>query len=62
MKTNKAAAKRIKVTARGKMKGHRPMAGHLKSTKSAKRVRGLRKGKLLSKGFMKHASKLLGLS
>ncbi len=62
MKTNKAAAKRIKVTARGKLKRHRPLAGHLKSTKSAKRVRNLRKSRLLSKGFAKHARKLLALS
>ncbi len=61
MKTNKAVAKRIKVTARGKLKRHRPMAGHLKSTKSAKRIRNLRKSRLLSKGFAKHAMRLMGL-
>lgn len=61
MKTNKAVAKRIKVTAKGKLLHHRPLAGHLKSRKSAKRVRNLRKTRQLSKGFAKHARKLLGL-
>ena len=61
MKTNKSVAKRIKITARGKMKRYRPMAGHLKSTKGAKRVRNLRKSRLLSKGFAKHAKRLMGL-
>ncbi len=61
MKTNKAVAKRIKVTARGKLKRRRPLAGHLKSRKSPKRVRNLRKARDVSKGFRKHAKRLLGL-
>ena len=61
MKTNKAVAKRIKITARGKLKRHRPLASHLKSTKGAKRVRNLRKSRLVSKGFAKHAKRLMGL-
>jgi len=61
MKTNKAVAKRVKVTAKGKLKRRRPLAGHLKSRKSAKRIRNLRKSRGVSKGFTKHAKKLLGL-
>ena len=61
MKTNKAVAKRIKVTARGKLKRRRPMAGHLKSSKSPKRIRALRGSKLLSKGFAKQARRKLGI-
>ena len=61
MKTNKAVAKRIKVTARGKLLRHRAGAGHLKSRKSPKRLRRLRKVAELYKGFTKHAKRLLGM-
>ena len=61
MKTNKAVAKRIKVTARGKLKRGRPLGGHLKSRKSPKRVRALRQRRDVSKGFAKQARKMLGL-
>lgn len=61
MKTNKSVAKRVKLTATGKLKRHRPLAGHLKSNKSPKRIRELRKTRLVSKGFAKQAKKLLGL-
>ncbi len=61
MKTNKAVAKRIKVTARGKLMRHRPLRGHLKSRKSPKRIRQLRQGRAVSKAFTRHARRLLGL-
>ena len=60
-KTNKSVAKRVKVTASGRFKHSRASRGHLKSTKSSKRLRGLRKRKMLSKSFEKHARRLLGL-
>ena len=60
MKTNKAVAKRIKVTAKGKLRRGRPLGGHLKSRKSPKRVRKLRQSRPVAKGFAKHARKLLG--
>jgi large subunit ribosomal protein L35 len=40
-KTHKGLAKRVKVTARGKVKHRRAGAGHLMSGKSAKRRRRL---------------------
>ena len=61
MKTNKAVAKRIKVTARGKLMRHRAGAGHLKSRKSPSRIRRFRTTKCLSKGFAKQARKMLGI-
>lgn len=42
MKTNKAVAKRVKLTANGKLIRHRQGKSHLLSTKSAKRRRHLR--------------------
>jgi len=43
MKTNKALAKRLKVTGRGKILRRKAGAGHLKSVKSPKRLRRMRK-------------------
>jgi large subunit ribosomal protein L35 len=61
MKTSKSVAKRVKVTARGKVMRHRAGAGHLKSRKSPGRLRRLRKITTLSKGMIKHAKHRLGL-
>ena len=60
-KTNKAIAKRVKVTAGGKVKRHRAGGGHLKSRKSPKRIRRFRKEAELSPGFAKHAKRMMGL-
>ena len=60
-KTNKSIAKRLKVTARGKILRHRPGAGHLKSVKSPKVIRRFRKKAQLSKSFVKQARIMLGV-
>ena len=44
VKTNKAAAKRFRITKNGKFKRSKAFARHLKTCKSAKRRRQLRKG------------------
>jgi large subunit ribosomal protein L35 len=48
-KTRKAVAKRLKVTARGKVLRARSSRRHLLSTKSAKRKRRLAKAALVDK-------------
>ena len=53
MKTHRASAKRFKRTASGKLKRFKAYKGHLTGKKSAKRVRNLRKGSLVSKGDQK---------
>ena len=60
MKTRKAISKRVKITARGKAVVRRGGSSHLKSTNSPKKNRTLRLQKQLSKGFAKHAKKLMG--
>ena len=60
MKTNKSVAKRIKITGTGKMMRHVPGAGHLKSRKSNKALRNMRKARVLATGFAKQARRLLG--
>ena len=42
-KTHKGLAKRVKVTAGGKVKYHKAGKGHLMSVKSAKRLRAMRR-------------------
>ena len=59
-KTKKSVAKRVKITATGKALHHPPGGGHLKSRKSPKRLRKLRKVCELSKAFSKQARTLLG--
>ena len=61
MKTNKAVAKRVKVTGTGKIRRGRPLTSPLKSSKSSKRSRALRKSREVSKGFSKHARRMLGI-
>ena len=61
MKTNKAAAKRLKITGTGKLMRRTPGTGHLKSVKSPSRLRRSGKDKQLAKGFAKTARKMLGL-
>ena len=58
-KTNKAAAKRFKVGARGKITFGRSGKGHLLLCKSRKRKRHLRKGGTLCKSEQERVRVLL---
>lgn len=60
-KTSKAVAKRVKISANGKVKRMSPGSGHLKSAKSNKTLRGFRKAKDVSTAFSKQAKKMLGM-
>jgi large subunit ribosomal protein L35 len=48
MKTHKGLKKRVKITARGKVRFRKSFAGHLMSAKSGNRRRRLRKPALLT--------------
>ncbi len=50
VKSNRAAAKRFKVTATGKLKREKSHRSHILTKKSAKRKRKLRTATLVSKG------------
>jgi len=52
-KTNKSVAKRVKITAKGKLKRNRPGRRHLQAAKSPKTRRQLRKQRLVSDGLAK---------
>ncbi|MCT4634011.1 MAG: 50S ribosomal protein L35 [Firmicutes bacterium] len=59
MKTHRGAAKRVKLTGKGKLKRNFAFTSHILTKKSAKRKRNLRKATLVSKGDMKRVRKLL---
>jgi large subunit ribosomal protein L35 len=59
MKTNKAVAKRFKVTGKGKVKRGQAFMSHILTKKSAKRKRNLRKAVIAAKGDMKRVKRML---
>ena len=60
-KTNKAVAKRFRVTKNGKIKRGRPGRRHLLSVKTTKRKRHLRKPTTCGKDMEFTIKKLLGM-
>lgn len=59
MKTHRGAAKRVKMTASGKLKRGHAYTSHILNKKSPKTKRNLRKASLVSTGDMKRVAKLL---
>lgn len=59
MKSNRAAAKRFKVTGTGKFKRHKAYKSHILTKKSSKRKRKLGTATLVSKEDSKRVSRLL---
>lgn len=61
MKTHRAAAKRFKRTAKGKLKRRKAYKSHILAKKSRKRKRNLRKSALVSSADEKRIKRLLGM-
>ncbi|GAW92291.1 50S ribosomal protein L35 [Calderihabitans maritimus] len=59
MKTHRGAAKRFKLTGKGKVKRAKAFKSHLLEKKSAKRKRKLRQGGLVSAADRRRIRKLL---
>lgn len=59
-KTHRGAAKRFKLTARGKVKRHHSMHSHILTKKSTKRKRRLRKSTLVKGKFAQTIRELIG--
>jgi len=62
IKTNRSCRKRFKITKKGKIKRCKASRGHLRTGKSRKRKRHLRKATLVSKSDAKRIKKLLPYS
>ena len=60
-KPNKAVAKRFKVTAKGKLKRHHSLTSHLRSARTAKKKRELRRPEILFEGIARNMRKLMGI-
>ena len=58
-KTHKGMARRVKITASGKIKHKRSNAGHLMSCKEGKRKRRFRRDKTMSKANTRRALEVL---
>jgi large subunit ribosomal protein L35 len=59
MKTNRAAAKRFRKTASGRIRRNKAYHGHLFTAKSPKRRRNLRKATLVSASDESRAKRML---
>ena len=62
LKPNKAVAKRFKVTAKGKLKRHHSLTSHLRSGRTAKKKRELRRPEILFEGLARNMRRLMGVS
>ena len=60
LKTHKGIKKRVKVTARGKVKFHKHNKGHLQSNKTGNRRRRLRRTKTITGPYADKMIQLLG--
>ncbi|MCH7782562.1 50S ribosomal protein L35 [candidate division KSB1 bacterium] len=59
IKTKRAAAKRFKLTASGKIKRKKAYANHIFTKKTTKRKRNLRKATLVSAADLSRVSKMI---
>ena len=61
MKTRKGAAKRFKLTAKGKLKRSHANCDHIMTKKTRKRKRHLAQSDLVAKSDMPRVKKMLGI-
>ena len=61
-KPNKAVAKRFKVTATGKLKRHHALTSHLRSSRTAKKKRELRRPEITFEGLAKNMRRLMDVA
>jgi large subunit ribosomal protein L35 len=61
-KPNKAVKKRFRVTAKGKLKRGHSLTSHLRSARTAKKKRELRRPEILFEGHARNMRKLMGIS
>jgi len=61
LKTNRSAAKRLRVTGSGKIKRNKAGKRHILTSKAKKRKRNLRRATLVHPGDAKRMARLLGM-
>ena len=60
-KPNKSVAKRFKITGTGKLKRHHSLTSHLRSARTAKKKRELRRPEMLFEGHARNMRRLMGI-
>ncbi len=61
MKTNRSAAKRFKLTGKGRVKRHHAFKSHILTKKTTKRKRHLRHSDMTSKAEERRVRRMLGV-
>jgi large subunit ribosomal protein L35 len=61
LKPNKAVKKRFRATATGKLKRGHSLTSHLRSARTSKKKRELRRPEILFEGIARNMRKLMGL-
>jgi large subunit ribosomal protein L35 len=61
MKTNRSAAKRFKITGKGKVVRRQANKSHILTKKASKRKRHLRDSKIAAKGDASRVKRMLGV-
>jgi large subunit ribosomal protein L35 len=61
IRTNRAARKRFKLTAKKKVKRDKAYGSHILTKKSSKRKRNLRKSDLVSPGDVRRVKRMIGI-
>jgi large subunit ribosomal protein L35 len=59
MKTNKSAAKRFRISGKGRVRRSKAGGNHLMQEKSRKRLRRLRKNDMVDKALERHIKRLI---
>ena len=59
MKTNKSAAKRFRVSGKGRVRRSKAGGNHMMQEKSRKRLRRLRKNDMVDKTLERHVKRLI---
>jgi large subunit ribosomal protein L35 len=62
MKTNRSAAKRFKITGKGRVKHRHAFKSHILTKKTAKRKRQLRHADILQKGDTYRVKRMLAMA
>ena len=61
-KPNKSIAKRFKVTAKGKLKRGHTLTSHLRSARTPKKKRHLRRSAILFEGHARNMRRMMGVT
>src|SRR5438874_2724578 len=60
-KPNKAVAKRFRVTGKGKLKRNHSLTSHLRSARTSKKKRELRRPEILFEGHARNMRRMMGI-